>query len=983
MWAINKELSDVASSFLKRSSNPHSSSKSPSNVDGSFVDSRRVSTKGTITGNAVGSRKTSFTTSTKESITENNGEYAVDSKRDYAAITGKNSYSLSPNTGVSDSVVDGSKRFSTITGTNRATVFEVDQANPGEDNEIQSQSQEQGLDSQQQQQQELDFDQQSTIIDSSSSTTPPANSFGESSASYPEPNQKTDPSSSTSKSEAGNINLDKEILPVETNSYEPRINQKDSESEYRAVTPVSILKQQEDSKAPALRNLTDILKVFAKSEDNNKPPIIDSGSNDLTKILKVYGKDHEAFPPVNRKKVIDDTPKKFIASAPKPKHREPAIQVEYPRPKFLEFRTPSKTKDVESTQSHGLLKNDHQQTILSDGYDDKAPVTRENMQQDNNNNDEETDLHYDDLDEPPVQSKTDERFASSRQLFDKKPKDKPIKDHMKAIGAAMEQNNKIADLIKQNGMGNVDGLEPNKLPNHIIETNERMMKLSENLFSNGKKSGPKENIIYPSLPYQEIIDSQRGANFVGRNGELMRQTDLSKSRDSLATQPEETVLQTTTAARNQYLGEDPFLTEASATTNGKFESNENQNDMFNSYSKLKKQQDGRQFPLQQQQQKASFQQNIPQQQQQQQEATRLPQQQQQPSKLAFLKKIPAGRPKGPSIAVFDSIFQTSRSEVKTKTKATATGNAVAQSTSKADTDINGQKDSSYSKKIDGMKEQLAPLARHDPPRRQGSRNSYGTGHGQGYGYGKTSYGRGGGHAWAGDNYNNYQVPHFGLPDNEDSNNQNKQQPTQGQSGTSGESQASQQTPVNGGDVPNQDSASSAPIASPQPGNVASQTTGQEASSPVVPQYTNKKLNPLAQKLPVKQVKETSYKPPTKAESNKLNVEDDQENGEEEENDEDENERLLNNKEAAPEHGKKVEQKIQNKLERPKGSKFSETATGSGYGTGYGNKESWGQGGGYAWAGKAPPNGAPNPADFMQKPAGMPDFPQVSGQTKGI
>ena len=1047
MWAINKELSDVASSFLKQSLNPKS--KISSNV-GSPTDSNMVSTKGTIMGNlgsgVINSGKInadSKTISIKDTLSGNSGSGNVDSKRVFT-----NPYLSLPGS-VAASNIDGSKRFSTMTGTNRATVFEVDQVNTGEDNNMQSQGPES-------QQQGMDFDQQSTIIDSSSTT--PTNSFGESSVSTPEPTQSDSSSTSNNNSE-GNVNLDKEILPVESNSYEPKINQKDSESEYRAVTPVSILKQQHDdsAKTPALRNLTDILKVFAKSEDN-KPPIINSGSNDLTKILKVYGKDYESAPLVNRKKVID-TPKKFIESSPKPKHREPAIKVEYPKPKFLEFlqKPSSKSKDAEYSPSHGLLTSEHQKMISNDRYDDKTPVAREDMHhQDNSNNNDEADLHYDDVDESPMESKlktkdndNEERLASSRQLFDKKPKDKPMNDHMKAIGAVMEQNNKISKLVKQNGIGNINGLDPNKLPNHIIETNDKMMKMSETLFSNGKKSGPKENIEYPylSLSQQDIVDSRRGAanfqlfsngkkvdakedpsslslhrdivdnqSFVDQNDEQKHQTDLIKSKVSLAPQLDEASSQTTTTN----LGEDPFSAEPS-TTNGNLETNDNNNDMLNSYAKLNKpQQEGKQTPQKTLQQKANFQQNMLQQKQatrfsqqrfqqpqqqkqnQQQQVQQLqqqnqqfqqpqqPQQQnqqqkQQPSKLAFLKKIPSGKPKGPSIAEFDKTFQTTRSEVKTKTKAITTGNDVAQSTSKTtNTDIKGQKDSSYSENVDGMKEQQMPsFLRHDPPRRQGSRNSYGTGYGQGYGYGKTSYGRGGGHAWAGDNYNNYQVPHFGLPDNEDSNNnQNKQQPTQGQSGAPGESQASQQqqTPADA-DVPNQDSAASAPIASPQPGAVASPAQWQEPSSPAMPQYTNKKLKPLVQRLPVKQVKET-YKPPTKAESSKLNIEDNQENGEEEEeNDEDENNRLLN-KEAAPEHGKKIEQKIHNKLERPKGSKFSETATGSGYGTGYGNKESWGQGGGYAWAGKAPPKGAPNPADFMQKPAGMPDFPQVSGQTKG-
>lgn len=100
----------------------------------------------------------------------------------------------------------------------------------------------------------------------------------------------------------------------------------------------------------------------------------------------------------------------------------------------------------------------------------------------------------------------------------------------------------------------------------------------------------------------------------------------------------------------------------------------------------------------------------------------------------------------------------------------------------------------------------------------------------------------------------------------------------------------------------------------------------------------------------------------------------------EDNAEEEEESKVLNKNQ--ETDKKLEQKVENKLERPKGKKFAEQATGSGFGTGYGNKESWGQGGGYAWAGKAPAQGAPNPADFLQKPAGMPDFPQVSGHTTG-
>ena len=912
----------------------------------------------------------------------------------------------------------GSLKRKTITGTGRATVFEMDKPDTP-----------------------MDQPGQGIVSDNQPSPQPTSPENTPQDSKTPPTASSSEPlgthSTSSSPSEDGS-NPEKEILPVDANSFEPKIEQTDSESEYRAVTPIAILKQQNEQ-TPALRNLTDILKVFEKPGVNviDSKPAIESGSSDLTKILKAYGKDEDSAHGKLHKELTQLKMEKIFTSdeaTTKAKHHVPAIKVDYPRPKFLEFHKPLISRD----NSESLVPNHpiHAENNKEFADDKVTSTRRENTARGSSNEeDSDTELHYDDLDEDPTESKLNkakkdveqgkEGDLAARELFKNKNKNKPMDDHMKAISAVMAQNNRISDLVKQNGIGDVNGMEPNKLPDHIIQRNQEMMKLSETLFQRKSDAEiPKEVTPYPEPKIGDnLLPSSVGEKYLAPStlknalpeniveGAYIDQNkkDLTSQvlatppllpgyvknfqgeakenmdTDSFSDSPIIKIEQDKNSLIDNFAKPKQSAKKATASTDLL-----NKPQQQNQQAMTNQQQNSVQPQVQQylvQQQNQLYQQksqafNNNQQPLQQQKVKQQKENTRKPSNLALLKKNPPGKPKGPSIAEFDSTFQAPT--IKTKTKATSTGNALATSTSKATTNINGVKDSSYSQKISGLGEGIQDL-RHDPPRRQGSRNSYGSGGGQGYGYGKTSYGKGGGHAWAGDNYNNYQIPNYGLPsDNGGGSNQHqgKQQSPQE------ESQASQnpQQPQGGNTetvAPIHNAAASAAVVSaPATGAPASNTVSmtapavQEApfQTPQVPQYINKNLKPAAPKLPAKQVK---IKETYKLKDEKMDIQED----EPDEDEEGEEERVLNKE---PRIGKKVEQKVGNKIEQPKGKKFSgETATGSGYGTGYGNKESWGQGGGYAWAGKAPPQGAPNPADFMQKPSGMPSFPQTAGHTTGI
>ena len=299
-------------------------------------------------------------------------------------------------------------------------------------------------------------------------------------------------------------------------------------------------------------------------------------------------------------------------------------------------------------------------------------------------------------------------------------------------------------------------------------------------------------------------------------------------------------------------------------------------------------------------------------------------------------------PHGPSIAFDQSLpllasrsLQTSnepylKSKFKTKSKssAKASGNAASMAKSKANAWSNGKSSSAMSKQMAGNQQKLADMQQKVQDLRhhtyKGQSTSYGWGQGQGFGYGKSSYGRGGGHAWANDNWERQSPKPYRYPS------------------------------PNNGNGPNQAPSSSAqsapPPAVPKTGSVKVSQSQQQSSSPATanaasqaPQY----LKPNPSKLPVASL------------GNKLS----------------------DNKKK-PGRISDYTDHVFKKLKHKKTNYAQEQATGSGHGEGYGNKESWGQGGGYAWAGKAPPQGAPNPADFLQRPASLPVLPNVPGGSSG-
>lgn len=862
------------------------------------------------------------------------------------------------------------------------------------------------------------------------------------------PEMKTEDITVNENSKVDNIsptedpNPEREILPVETSSYDNKVSQKDSESEYRMTTPSAITHADEPAsdippQKPVVRNLT--LNLYSSEDTETKEEHLKPIS--IKKKLHVEVQKKSQPPPVHI-----EYPKPIIIAFKKPDQNHLINNVTklsqmnkiFLAPKALNMmKTPEVDRPLQVPDMHRALQLHHFKNIslqipevnkafqhhfqtkslqasdenknekgllftnpspmIDDSLtnENKAEITRHNVKNEILDSTAADSSHYDDIDEidqPSDQASnevpSDEANQLQAEMNQRKSMDALTKQNNRAA-AITRQNDKIADLVKENGVGDVSHtqpVKPNELPNklveHIFKTNEKMMKLSNSLFDGPNKQNTKPqgndvntgnmpgslhgtNHIAPFSPGQFNIQSpanvaQFPASFSGQeyNGIQSSIPPQSNGLSSKGTLPQpEFPSQGSQSVGFQGLPTTNTLGD-SLNSPGSRVSAENvyiqsPADIISYTKQVSPQQNLRNT--------ADFQkQNINEKAPKQPYSTnKRVEEYQQVNKVLpggmvsqqpytmYPQRIPytpnrqsnLNKPHGPSIAFIDTMFQDHKSsyvKTKTSTKATATGNAASLSTSQADAQINNEKSSSYSEKMAGLKGKVQDL-RHNTARKQGSRNSYGWGQGQGFGYGRTSYGRGGGHAWAGDSYNTAPYGDYGqLPGNGGSKQTNS-------NSSPGEIPAQPQSATNAHQPSN-------PIQVQQQSESASQT----AISPEVgttPQYTSNFPRPVVVKQPSKQVKLSK-------------------------DEEDTMDEIMEKTKAAP--GKKIDQKIKNKEEKPKGKKFAEQATGSGYGTGFGNKESWGQGGGYAWAGKAPPQGAPNPADFMQKPASVPNFPQNNG-----
>uniref|UniRef100_A0A7M6DNA4 Uncharacterized protein n=2 Tax=Clytia hemisphaerica TaxID=252671 RepID=A0A7M6DNA4_9CNID len=684
---------------------------------------------------------------------------------------------------------------------------------------------------------------------------------------------------------------EKEILPIEANSYEPNISQKDSESEYRPTTPSAVLQLEEplsgksgsqntpqpdsptssgndmnrgeqkpmssDTGANQLAPPTDIMTSenstpILKHDDTQQTPAV----RNLTNILQTYGLSEQKDSLKPKEKI------KSIFTVPNKKQKV-QVHVDYPKPKFLEFMNKPLSRVLappeHATESSVSPKNEttpdvrgaivpKNNTESSKGRqanqtEDKAGSTRESLENWENLKD---DLHYEDVDEQKKPELKKEESNQNRDGLFKQNKEDPWLKHLKVADEVEQQNDRIDNLVQQNGIGNLSALEPmqpgqfpNKLADRILEKNEEIMKLGESLFpkdDNKKKPNTKQIISqYPTpamtfwkAPVKNSPDNRMDLlKGLGRNdvSAFANSPEIynAKSIDTpigsvlspgVARFDEKSVppiKETNTLVQNAQSSISKLMEEKNHGLN------ENIFGGVNSLNNLQLFKKENKAAAVKDQQKQVYQKPKPLQQStnnvnqnqllvnpalsvaskqsqnqnrfaQQPYQVKLPQKAVKPqSKQNQYRAQPSSKPKGPSIAVFDLAFQDPKSRIKTKTsaKATATGNAAALSTSKSDANVNGETSSSYSEKAAGLKQKVQEL-RHNTQRKQGSRNSYGWGNGQGYGYGKTSFGKGGGHAWAGDNYDT-GLWNPGQAGYDTSGNSNHHRPQRQPSGTAGTS----------------------------------------------------------------------------------------------------------------------------------------------------------------------------------------------------